>query len=73
MRQQKHQHQSPHPRIERAACRFIREPRGKLVREAEQGDPEQDRSEEDLEAHHDLHAVRCVGLVYVCGVCLLGF
>lgn len=42
MRQQKHQDKPPDPGIERAARRFIRKPRGELVREAKERDPQKD-------------------------------
>lgn len=45
MRQQKHQDKSPDPGIKRAARLLVGEPRGKLVREAEERDPQEDGSE----------------------------
>ena len=45
MRQQKHQDKPPDPGIERAARLLVGEPRGKLVREAEERDPQEDGSE----------------------------
>ena len=45
VRQQKHQNKPPDPGIERTARLLVGEPRGKLVREAKERDPQEDGSE----------------------------